>query len=240
MHTTALVRKEIVAEGTMLFRFTKPEGFSFLAGQSIDLTLVDPPETDAEGVTRAYSLCSAPQEKELAIATRMRDTAFKRVLGSLAPGAPLTFDGPFGSFFLHENARRPAVFLAGGIGITPFRSIILDWAARALPHSLFLFYSNRRPEDAPFLAELQAISRPQFTLIATMTNAEQSAEPWEGERGYIDAAMVEKHVPRPKEKGDSPIYYLAGPLAMVTAMRAMLGGMGVSGDDIRFEEFSGY
>ena len=237
MYTTRILGSQTVAEGTQLFRFEKPQGFTFQAGQSIDLTLLNPPETDAEGNMRSFSLCSAPEEDSLAIATRMRDTAFKRVLGGMTQGAEISFDGPFGSFFLHENAARPAVFLAGGIGITPFRSIILDAAARKLLHPLFLFYSNRAPADAPFLEELldEESKNPHFKCIATMT-AEGVDKVWEGERGYIDAAMLERHVAR----DSSPIYYLAGPQAMVTAMRQMLTGMGVSGDDIRFEEFSGY
>ena len=233
---TTLIGKETVAEGTMLFRFKKPDEFSFIAGQTLDLALIDPPETDAEGPARTFSICVPPQEDYLAIATRMRDTAFKRVLGSMPEGTELTLDGPQGSFFLHEKASRPAVFIAGGIGITPFRAIILDALARKLSHTLVLFYSNRRPEDAAFLKEFQALPIETFTFVPTMTQVEGSHEPWRGERGYIDAAMIERHAPR----GEEPIYYLAGPQAMVTAMRDMLEKIGVSRDDIRFEEFSGY
>ena len=236
MYTTRLVGSQIVAEGTRLFRFEKPEGFVFQAGQSIDLTLVNPQETDAEGNMRSFSLCSAPEEDSLAIATRMRDTAFKRVLGSMTQGHEISFEGPFGSFFLHENTTRPAVFLAGGIGITPFRSMILDAAARKLPHTLFLFYSNRSLQDAPFLQEMidEESKNQHFKCIATMTA--EVDDKWSGERGYIDAAMLEKYISR----DSSPVYYLAGPQAFATAMRQLLAGMGVSGDDIRFEEFSGY
>ena len=75
-----MTKREEIAEGTMAFHFAKPENFQFRAGQSIDVTLVDPTETDAEGNTRTFSLASAPFESDLMIATRMRDTAFKRVL----------------------------------------------------------------------------------------------------------------------------------------------------------------
>ena len=235
MQTTYL-GKEAIAEGTMLFRFTKPDQFSFRAGQSIDLTLLNPPETDAEGNTRAYSLCSAPHESELRVAMRMRDTAFKRVLKEMSPGTEAKLDGPFGSFFLHEDTRRPAVFLAGGIGVTPFRSMVLDALHRNLSHTIYLFYSNRRPEDAAFLAEFQSLQSSKFICVPTMTNAGESAEAWQGETGYITAAMLEKYIP----SDAVPIYYLAGPLAMVTAMRTLLQGTGVSSDDIRFEEFLGY
>lgn len=235
---TKLIQKETVAEGTMLFRFEKPAGFTHLAGQTIDLTLIDPPETDTEGNSRTFSITSAPHEEGIAIATRMRDTAFKRVLKSMAEGTEVSIDGPFGSFTLHENTARPAVFLSGGIGITPFHAMITDATHRALPHRIILFYSNRRPEDAAFLAELQACQKenPNFTLVATMTDMEKSAQAWEGERGYVDATMLQKYVP----EGTNPIYYLAGPQPMVYAMRNLLNGSGVSNDDIRYEEFAGY
>src|SRR4051812_42648404 len=103
---TTLAGKETIAEGTTLFRFAKPEGFVFTAGQSIDLTLIDPPHTDAEGNMRAYSLASSPQEKDLYIATRMRDTAFKNTLKDMPVGTEVTIEGPFGSFMLQENTTR--------------------------------------------------------------------------------------------------------------------------------------
>jgi ferredoxin-NADP reductase len=235
---TKLIRKEQVAEGTMRFHFERPAGFEYRAGQSIDLTIVDPPETDAEGNTRAFSLVSIPSENEISMTTRLRDTAFKRVLQNLEAGAPLTIDGPFGSFTLHENTERAAVFLSGGIGITPFYSIIRDALERELPHKLYLFYSNRRPEDAPFMDELKELDtrHDTFTFIPTMTLMEKSSQPWDGETGYIDEAMVRRHI----DGASNPVYYLAGPASMVAAMRKALNEMGVSNDDIRTEEFSGY
>jgi len=121
-----LLSRAEVADGTMSFSFAKPEHFEFRAGQAIDVTLLDPPETDAEGNTRAFSIASAPFENELMIATRMRDTAFKRVLRKASFGTNMKIEGPSGSFVLHRNAIKPAVFLAGGIGITPFRSMIVE------------------------------------------------------------------------------------------------------------------
>ena len=234
---TKLIGTKMVADGTEMFLFEKPAGFEFKAGQSIDLSLVNPPETDAEGDKRAFSIVAAPHEAHLAIATRMRDTAFKRVLKFLPAGAPLTLEGPFGDLVLHENAARPAVILAGGIGITPFRSMAADAAHRALPHRITLIYSNRAPKDAPFLEELQALAleNPNFTFVPTMTDPETPAE-WKGARGLINADLVKQYI----EEGSQPIYYLAGPAGMVKAMRELLNGMGVSNDDIRTEEFTGY
>ena len=114
---TELTAKENVAEGTMAFHFRKPDGFQFRAGQAIDLTLVDPPETDAEGNTRAFSIASAPSDPDLVFATRMRESAFKRVLKASNPSLKANIAGPTGSLTLHKNASKAAVLLAGGIGM---------------------------------------------------------------------------------------------------------------------------
>lgn len=238
MQKTTLQRKEPVAEGTMAFYFSKPAGFEYKSGQSIDLYEKNPPETDAEGNKRAFSLTSAPHEDFLSITTRMRDTAFKRVLKVMSEGTELELDGPFGEMVLHNDISKPAVILAGGIGITPFYSMAKDAAERKLPHKIFLFYSNRRPEDTAFLKELKELERlnPNFKLIATMTEMEKSSELWEGETGYITKDMVLKYVP----EAEAAIGYMAGPPAMVAAMRKLLNEVGVNDDYIRSEEFTGY
>ncbi|HET9183582.1 MAG TPA: FAD-dependent oxidoreductase [Candidatus Angelobacter sp.] len=227
-----------MAEGTLAFSLKKPAGFIFKAGQTADLTLVDPPETDSEGNTRTFSIASAPTENELVFATRLRDTAFKRSLRNMKPGTKIKVDGPMGSFNLHKNAAKPAVFLAGGIGITPFRSIIREAAQQNDPHQIYLFYSNRRPEDAAFMDELQTIPRqnPNFHLIPTMAEMDKSQQGWTGERGFIDAAMLKRHLPELA----GPIFYTAGPPAMVAAMKDMLVKAGVDEDDVRAEDFPGY
>jgi len=233
-----LISREEVAEGTIAFRFEKPPGWTFKAGQSLDMTLLDPPQTDANGNTRAFSVASAPQEESLMIATRMRDTAFKRVLATFPLGARVRIDGPFGNLILHNNAARTAVFLAGGIGITPFRSIIVHAAKENLPHRILLFFSNRRPEDAPFLEELRALQRhnSNYRMVATMTRMEESHCAWNGETGLMNSAMLSKHL----KDVVSPIYYIAGPPGLVTGMREMLSTAGIDDDDIRSEEFGGY
>jgi ferredoxin-NADP reductase len=235
---SSLKAREEIAESTMAFHFAKPADFQFRAGQSIDLTLVEPPESDAEGNTRAFSIASAPFGDDLMIATRMRDTAFKRVLRNAPLGTIVKIEGPSGSFVLHRKAEKPAVFLTGGIGITPFLSIISQAANDKAAHQLYLFYSNRRPEDAAFLQSLGDASKhnPNFHLIATMTDMDKSQREWVGETGFIDKKMLLKHL----SSLQGPVYYIAGPPGMVAAMRRMLTGAGVDEDDIRTEEFSGY
>jgi ferredoxin-NADP reductase len=171
-------------------------------------------------------------------ATRMRDTAFKRVLRTMKPGAELMLDGPYGSFTLHNNSNIPAVFLSGGIGVTPVRSIVLQAAHAKLPHKIFLFDSNHRPEDAAFLDELVEAHEvnQNYTFIGTMTKMEKSSRAWHGETGYINRAMFLKYI----NDLALPIYYIAGPQAMVKAMREILNEAGVNDDNIRTEEFTGY
>jgi len=237
-HIIRLKNRTEVAEGTMAFSFEKPTEFQFAPGQCVDLTLIDPPENDAEGKSRTFSIASAPHEDILMFATRMRDTAFKRVLRTLPIGAELRLEGPFGMMTLDKEDSRSGVLLAGGIGITPFRSMILEAAQQKWTRPLWLFYSNRRPEDAPFLDELVEIQKDNsyFKLIATMTDAGKSRQPWTGENGYINTAMLTKYL----GNLTSAIYYTAGPPAMVAAMLEMLGKGGVPMNQIRSEEFSGY
>lgn len=238
IYKTKLKGRQEIAAGTMAFHFEKPEGFAYKAGQFADYTLINPSETDAEGNTRGFSLASAPYEDDLMAATRMRDTAFKRVLKTMEIGTELTLDAPYGSFTLHNNTQIPAVFLTGGIGVTPVRSIVLQATYDKLPHKIFLFDSNRRPEDAAFLDDLTEAQKnnPNFAFVGTMTEMEKSDRQWHEETGFITKAMLLKYI------GDLtlPIYYLAGPSAMVTAMRQTLNEAGVNDDNIRTEEFSGY
>jgi ferredoxin-NADP reductase len=231
-----LAGREQVAEGTLAFRFEKPAGFSFKAGQAVVLELLDPPAADGQK-RRTFSLVSAPFEATLAIATRMRDTAFKRALKALPDGASIKLLGPIGQFTL-ADAARPAVFIAGGIGITPFMSMLRQAARDGSPQRLLLLYSNRRPDDAAFLGELQELERQNgnFRLCATMSDMEKSSRKWDGETGFIDADLIGRCI------GElaAPVYYVVGPPAMVVAMQETLRGMGVAEDDIRSEEFYGY
>lgn len=227
-----------IADDTMAFQFEKPPGFQFKPGQSLDLTLIDPPQMDFLGAARTFSIASAPYEDDLLVATRLRTSAFKRVIATLPLGTEVKLEGPMGSFALHKNPAKAAVFLADGIGITPFRSILYQATKEKLPHLLYLFYSNRRPEDAAFLAELQHLSQsnPHFIFIPSMTEMDKSKQNWSGELGFIDREMLEKHFC----DLNGPIYYVAGPPAMVAAIQQVLTKVGINEDDVRAEEFKGY
>ena len=235
---TTLIASATLAEGTMAFRFAKPAEFKFEAGHSVNVSLVDPPETDHKGNSRSFSLVSAPYETELVIATRMRDTAFKRSLKAMPAGGRVHLRGPMGKFTLDGADARPAVFLAGGIGITPFISMSQQAAHNRLARDLWLFYSNRRPEDAAFLEELLALPRanPRYRFVGTMTEMEKSSRPWSGETGFLDRAMLERHL---KDLA-AAVYYVAGPPGLVETIRKLLADAGVKDEAIRTDEFFGY
>lgn len=233
-YTASLMGKEDVARGTVVIHLKRPEGFTFKAGQAVYVTLPQLKEPDEKGRMRTFSIASAPEEPDLVIATRLSDSAFKRSLSTLPVGSAVEIEGPYGDLTVHDDAPRPVVFVAGGMGITPFRSMLRDTAKQTRVPSLYLFYSNRSAEDAVFLSELEQIARekPSFKLVATMTDAPD----WQGERGYITREMIERYVGNVA----SPAFYLAGPPAMVGAMVSLLTNAGVKPDCIHAEEFEGY
>lgn len=241
-YEVVLKGKKQIAEGTMAFVFEKPKGFHFRAGQHVRMTLINPPETDNKGNSRFLSLASTPQESDVVLAMRMTNSTFKRVLGRMQIGEKvkieMRLDNPHGSFALHDDPSKPAVFLIGGIGIVPAFSMIKDALERKLSYKIFLFYSNRRSEGAPFLDELEELTtqNSSFKLIATMTEPEKSAKSWPGETGEIDQSMLKKYL----DDLDSPIYYIAGLSDMVGAMKTLLKDLGINKDNIRAEDFSGF
>lgn len=238
-HTVHLTARDEVAEGTQAFHFEKPAGFTFKPGQAMDLIVPQPTvANDSPQVRHTFSIVTAPSEKDLMIATRMRDSAFKRTLGALPIGAEVQIEGPFGSLTLHKNPARAGVLIAGGIGITPFMSIVRNAIEHGMPQALTLIYSNHRPEDAPFLAQLQqwAQQNPTFRLVATMTSMDRSTQTWAGHTRQVDGDLIKSVT----ADLPSPIFYVSGPPAMVQAMIGTLTAAGVDEDDVRSEEFFGY
>jgi ferredoxin-NADP reductase len=225
---TVLRGREPIAEGTMAFHFDKPAGFSFKPGQAIDLILAKPTSADPADARHTFSIVSAPSEDLITIATRMRDSGFKNALASLPIGAAVELDGPFGSLTLHSNRARPAVFIAGGIGITPFMSILRQAVHDQLPQRFILVYSNHRPEVAAFLDELQKLEREKqnFRLLPVMTELS----------GQIDRELIT----RVKDEASTAVFYVTGSPAMVAGMRQLLANAAINDDDVRSEEFFGY
>ncbi|WP_054458452.1 ferredoxin--NADP reductase [Phaeobacter sp. 11ANDIMAR09] len=223
---------EILAENTLALHLTKPADFSHRPGQWLRLTL---PTT---GESRILSIVSAPHEPVLTLATRISDSTFKRALMKLSAGAELGITQASGHFTLQEDVSRPAVFIAGGIGITPFMSMIRTAAKTASVQKIILFYANRTASSAAFLSELQdlANTNPSFDLVATLTAPKDDTTAGTGETGKVDHEMLMRHLPDLA----APIYYCVGPTAMVRATRQTLLAAGICEADMVFETFTGY
>jgi ferredoxin-NADP reductase len=208
--TLTLKENKELAVGTMAFCFgIDGHPFAFKPGQCIRITLVDPLYKDKKGNARDFSIASSPGEPSLMIATRMTGSAFKRSLADLPLGSSVRVDGPYGDFFLDADLKRPAVFLAGGIGITPFRSMIKHAIEQHSSQRLTLVYCNRTPDDAAFLDELQKWEKEnsRFRLLATMTQVANSGKAWEGRRGYLNVRFMKDYL----HDQDPPVSYVVGP-----------------------------
>jgi ferredoxin-NADP reductase len=226
-----------VAKNTIACVLEKPAELVFKSGQYGGFTLISPNETDAGGNTRRFSIASAPEDKHLTIVTRLQQSTFKRTLNQLPLGSNIKFAGPTGNFVLHPEAEIPAVFIAGGIGIAPFYSMIRDAAAKRSPQAIYLFYGNQSRADAAFLTELLALEQQHapFKMIAALADADADND-WQGETGWITDKLIQKYIP----DLNAPIYYICGAPAMVTALQESLAEMGINEERIKVEDFPGY
>jgi len=222
----------------MTFRFdTRDTGFSYLSQQAVRVAL--PGVEDPWGAVRTFSLSSSPTEAGvLAVTCKITDTPFKQALARLRPGETARIFGPIGRFLL--DPIRPAVFLAGGIGVSPFRGM-LRFAADGGPASasIHLFYTARVPEELVFREELDAIARehPKYAVHYAVTRPTPANAGWTGHVGRIDLAWVRAHL----DPTTNYRYYVAGLPEMVADTVAALNGPGhVPRDDIAFEMFRGY
>jgi len=235
----SLKRREEIAAGTWAFTLgLNGRQLPFVPGQALDLFLDDPPHSDPRGAQHAFTIAGTAGADAVQIATRIRDSVWKRNLLEMPLGSKLEADGPWGEFTLPATPGD-IVMLAGGIGVTPFRAIAQDATARSLPYDLSLIHSNRTPEETPFLAELRrwTTANHRFTYLPTMTGMAHSHAPWVGPRSRIDAAFLDDVL---DDHRNEARYMVAGPGAFVAAVVAALGAVGVSPDRIASEEFPGY
>ncbi len=209
----------------------KPDGFDFLPVQFTFLTLM----TEEGPDTRPMSLATSPTRPNLEYGVRMSDSPYKRAFASLKPGDAVLIQGPFGDFVLDEE--RPAVLVAGGIGITPLKGMAEYAADKKLQIPIRLLYSNRTEVEIAYKAELEELERrnPRFRVLNTLT-VETASKDWAGLRGRIGPDLLR----RAAEGLDRPIYYLCGKSGLVSAMFRLLQTIGVPDEDVRIEVFRGY
>jgi ferredoxin-NADP reductase len=229
-----VAEKREVAKGTLLVLFAV-EGYpDYRPGHYFWVELPDRGHEDEKGLRRHISLVTSPTEHGVVgLATRLRDTAFKRTLAELELGDEVEVEEPKGSFLLPEDTSVDYVFVAGGIGITVFRSMLRFIADEGLPYRVTLVYSNRDRESAAFLEELDELERriDGLRVILTMTD-----EPgWEGETRHLDAAVLSELV-----GGLDGTFLVAGPPAMAEAVAESLSAAGVGDERLLSDRFSGY
>lgn len=200
---------------------------------------LDVPEPDERGSSRFFSITSSPLDKQsLTIMTRIIQSKFKKTLLNLSPGTTVKFFGPVGRFVFDETITRLHIFLAGGIGITPFRSMLLYAAEKNLSVPITLFVSFSTVEDIVFYDELIKISadHPNIKVVYTVTKPEASEKPWSGETGRISEDLIKKHAP----DFMNSVFYVSGPPPMVDGMLMMVQEMGVPEEQVKKEKFVGY
>jgi ferredoxin-NADP reductase len=229
--------KREVAKGTLLVVFDlQGREVDFIPGQYFWVELLDPPYDDERGARRHISVVTSPTERGvLGLATRLRDTAFKRSLQELELGDEVEVEEPKGSFLLPPESDRDYVFVAGGIGITVFRSMLRYIRDRGLPYRVTLVYSNRDRESSPFLDELEELERdiPGLRVVLTMTDDDD----WDGEKRRIDPEMLRDHL---EGDLDRYTYLVAGPPPMTEGVSEAIKSAGVPENQMLASKFAGY
>lgn len=230
------------------FKFTRGEDHNYLNYKAGKYGVVDlGTKEDPEGPNRSFTLASSPTEGDyILISTRIRDTPFKHKFRDLPIGSLVEITAPMGKFILHEHDSMPAVFLSGGIGVTPFRSMIKYATDRQLPIKITMFDSNRNEENILYKEEFDEWKRlnKNLKIVYTLTPEGEGKEKfdknkWTGETGYVNRDMIRKYV-NDDEVADA-IFYLCGPPGMLNAMKNLLTReMHIPENRIREEEFSGY
>lgn len=233
---SVVTEKREVAKGTLLVLFGVENYPDYRPGNYFWVELPDRGHQDEKGLRRHISLVTSPTERGVVgLATRLRDSAFKQTLAELEVGDEVEVEEPKGTFALPEDTSQRYVFIAGGIGITVFRSMLRYIADEQLPYDVTLLYSNRDRDSTAFMDELDELESriEKLTIVYTMT-----ADPeWEGERRKLDAAVV-------NELLDGSLngftFLIAGPPSMVEGVADELKLAGVDEERILASRFAGY
>ncbi len=220
-----IIDKKNIAEGTIEISFNRPHEFDFQAGQYIQVSVDKLLYPDYKGNYRVLSIASSPLDNDkISVAFRDSGSGFKETLKSMSTDETVYINGPYGYMTIPDKTDKTLVFLAGGIGITPYLSMIRYATEKRLDVSMVLIYANRSEKSAAYLEELKEHSRINdfFTLKSIF--------------GKIASDDILKSVKDIKKSS----FYIAGPPGMVDYMRNLLFQMNVDCDNIHYEEFAGY
>lgn len=225
-----VVSSRQLTPSTRAIEVEKPNAFVFRPTQFTFLQLKTEEGMDA----RPMSLATSPTRPHLEYAVRISDSAYKRAFAALKPGDEVRVFGPIGDFVLHE--ARPAVLLAGGVGITPLKGMAEYAADKALPIPIRLAYSNRSEDEIVYRHELDALgeSNSRFRVLYTLSRTADKA--WRGRTGRIDRELVQQAA----RDLANPIYYVSGTPSMVVGTLRLIESLGIPEADIEVEAFRGY
>ena len=231
-----LLSRYAIAANTMAFELEKPEGYTFVAGQHTVVSLPELRYDDKRGSTRPFTIASAPGADTILLVTRQTGSGFKKTWQELPLGSEIQITKASGDLVLEEN--EPAVFITGGIGITPFRSMILDIYHRQLDTPVHLFYSNKNAEAAAFHSFFTRLTKDFDALeyVPTMTEINHYHNDWNGEKRKIDESFIRDYV----QDIPVPFYYISGPPSMVTDLSGILETLGIEKEKVKTESFYGY
>ena len=232
--TLPFVRKEQLGENTYSFYFDRRRSdWDFIPGQYVYMTLPHE-DPDERGTSRYFTIASSPRQKDTLMFTmKIFQSSFKEALLQLQPGEAVQMFGPMGWFLLPEHTAKEKVFISGGIGITPFHSLLQTVAEEKLSQPMTLFASFANKEELLFHDALQKVSQnnSKIRVIYTLTQ-----EKWSGETGRVTPSLLQKHLADILR----PVYYIVGKPAMVASTREMLLDSGVPEEHIQIEDFTGY
>lgn len=235
-----LLKESMPETDIITFKLTRAN-IQYTAGQYAFFKL-DDVYGDAKGPIRHFSIASSPTEHDyIMISTRIRDTPYKQELASLEKETKILAWGPHGEFVLHNDHSKPAVFLSGGIGVTPFRSMIKFATDKQLPIKIIMFDSNRNQQNILYKEEFDSWARQNknFKVIYTITEEETSDKNLTEEHGRVDKSMLERYLS--KHEIDNAVFYICGPPGMLKAMQELLQkDLQIPKDRLKVEAFTGY
>jgi ferredoxin-NADP reductase len=236
MHEKIITLKDRkkINENTLAMWFDKADSnFIFEPGQYAQIKLLNPIYYDEEGNSRLFSICSSPTKNYLMFTTRALDSAFNKNILELPIGSEAVIGEPGGNTVLHKDSSVPAVFLIGGIGITPVRCMIEYITECNLHYKSYLFFSNPDSKSMAFFNEFEKWAKeyPDFKFIPTIDDINDKN--WKYNFGYINKDMILKNLFDVK----SSIYYVVGPPQMVDVMEKILLELKVNPKNIKLEKF---
>ncbi|HLY27845.1 MAG TPA: FAD-dependent oxidoreductase [Aggregatilineales bacterium] len=227
-----------IAPDTFDFIFVPNRRVAFAPGQYMEWTLGHQ-SPDSRGNRRYFTLASSPTEDNLRLGVKFyqHSSSFKRSMLAMDANTEIVAAQLAGDFVLPTNPNQRCILIAGGIGITPFRSMIKFLLDANQKRPITLFYANRSPNDIVYKDVFdQAQKRLGIKTIYTLTDPAQVPSNWTGKVGYINSRMIREQVPEYRKC----LYYLSGPNAMVTAYQDTLLKMGVPQGQIKMDYFPGF